>query len=139
MTDAISSDEYQDEVDENAGRLTEPALDAVSAGDYGHPHAAALDLASDVLDGHNWFARDVHGASLYGSIIEHSEADPARYSDWQALAESDNPTETVRRIAYCAFEADVISVARELLDNHEAQEALADALPGEDSHADSGE
>lgn len=117
MPETISEDEYWGEVQNNAERLAEYAREDVEAGEHETVHAATIVSVSDVLDAHEWFSRSHYGPVAHGAIIEHSEANPEEYSDWMALSEADDPATAVKRMAYCAFEADVIEKAREMADD----------------------
>lgn len=117
MTDAISREEYEEEVDEYAAWLTEEAIEAGKGENYEGPHSAAHEVVGDILHGHNWFARDYHGESLYGSIIEHSDADPGRFSGWKRLSEAETPREMIKRTAQLVFQTDVLNEATDRLED----------------------
>lgn len=121
MTDAISKDEYDDEVSKQATILAENSRQDVATyhttdgeGGYEDYPGAVFENVSDVLYGHNWFARSYYGGSLYGSIIEHSEADPSLYTDWEIATDANSPEKVLERLAYVVFEADVIRAALEI-------------------------
>jgi len=116
MTDdieTISAEEYRRGVEDAAGTLAEYAREDVDREGYTDTHSAALDLVTDVLDGHQWFSRRAYGSAAHGCIVEHSEADPNRYGDLVSLTESDEPETILERTAYLAFEADVLRLALE--------------------------
>lgn len=119
MLDPITKEEYDDEVQHNAEVLAEMAEEAVENGDYDDPLGAVMELSTDVLDHHNWFARTYHGPADYGAIIEHADdsgVDPVRYRDLTHLAESEDPKKVVEKFAYVAFESHVIDLASEIVE-----------------------
>lgn len=123
MVVTITKTEYAEEVDELAGRLADWAIEDVERDTaYDDPENAAMELASDVLDGHEWFARSHYGAAAYGCIIQHvseTATDPGTYSDWRSLMEADTPTESLKKLAYCCFEANIIEEAQHRLHDHD--------------------
>ena len=118
MSEGITKEEYDDEVQSQAEILAEHAMDAFDSDEYDDPLGAVMELSSDVLDHHNWFARSYHGPADHGAIIEYAEdsgVDPVRYRDLTPLAESEDPTRVVKNFAYVAFESHVIDLASELV------------------------
>lgn len=115
--DDISEERYETEVEDIAERLVSGAEDMVERDQFDDPDQAVMETVSDELDYHNWFARNYYDGALYGSIVEHGSTDPAYYSDWQALIESDDPETTLKRLAYAVMEGDVLEAALEQLDD----------------------
>lgn len=124
MTTDITEDEYWGEVEEQAETLAKWAIEDVERDTaYEEPENAVLELVSDVLDAHNWFARSHHGPADHGAIIEYgeeSDADLHRYGDIEAHTDSDDATEVVKRLAYASFEAHVIEEAKHRVNDHDA-------------------
>lgn len=116
MTDAISETEYREERESLVESLFSDAVGAVEEGVHDEFHRAVFQLGGEDVEYHTWFDDD-RGATLHGSIIEHAEADPSSYSDWSSLIESDTPEQTVKRLAYCVMEADVIEKTLERADD----------------------
>lgn len=114
--DAITEDEYTEEVNEIAGILARESAQAASRGQFDTAEQAAMETVGEEVEYHNWFARNYYDGSLYGSIVEHGETDPTRLSDWQALIESDTPEQTLKRLAYVVMEGDVLEHTLERLD-----------------------
>lgn len=115
MPETIDEAQYNDEVESQVEHLAEAVREELGAGNYSDPNRAAVDIVDDVLDAHDWFFKSQYGAAAHGCIIEHSDTDPTRFSDWASLAESDEPGTTIQRIAYCCFEADVLDATNERL------------------------
>lgn len=122
MTDHPSTHNVWTEIEEQGERLASAAAQDVATyhetggeGGYEHYDEALLELVSDVLDGHDWFARRHRGAEFHGAVLEHSlskcDNDPSTYSDWEGLAQSDDMQTVVKRLAYFAFEAAVLDYA----------------------------
>lgn len=114
MSEGISQEEYDDEVAQLSERLTEYAAEDVRKGEYDDFEHAVLDISTDVLDGHQWFARSYHGPADHGAVIEYATdagVDPIRYSDLTTAADSEDPARIVRLTAYICFEAHVIERA----------------------------
>lgn len=111
MTDAITKQQYDEKRDAMARQLRDECRDAVDDDEFDSVRRCVLETASDDITYDQWFARDYYGASLYGSIIEHGEADPSQYSDWEGMMEASTPEKAIERLAYCVFEADVIDRA----------------------------
>ena len=116
MTDAIDYEEYDKVVAEYATINVEEAEAAVEEGRRDDAHQTMIEYVQEDVQHQDWFAGSYYGGSLYGSIVEHSDADVGRYSDWQALIETNEPEETLKRLALVCFEADVLARAQGLLD-----------------------
>ena len=111
MTDAISKEEYDAELESFSDLVVDEAWELAEAGQFDSPRQGVLAMCSEELDYHDWFAETYYDGALYGSIIEHADTDPARYSDWSALIESDSPETTLKRLAYVVMETDATSAA----------------------------
>lgn len=113
MTDALSGHEFAEALEEDANDLLDRARDRTAAGEYENTMQAVLEEAEDMLRHSNWFARDYYGESLYGSIIEHSTANPSVFSDWEVACAEVSPKKAVKELAYYCYEAEVVSMAQE--------------------------
>jgi hypothetical protein len=122
MIETISTEDYESEVLRQANHLSQAATQAVEDGEYDTHHDAVLELASDVLDAHEWFTQRQYGPAAHGCIIEHAteyDTQIARYQDWWSMAESNSIETTVERVAYLAFESAVIEAANDLAGDEE--------------------
>lgn len=118
--ETIDHETYEADAQEHAERLVEYAREDVARDTaYEDEHNAALDLVSDVLAGHNWFARSEYGPAAYGCIIEHGPDEASRYADFISLTETDDPRELTKRAAYLVYETDVLNRALSILNDDE--------------------
>jgi len=111
VTDAISDAEYNEELESFVDMLVPEAEDLAESGQFDTPRQGVMEMCSEELDYHNWFARNYYDGALYGSIIEHADTDPGMYSDWGSLIEADTPETTLKRLAYVVMEAEAMSMA----------------------------
>lgn len=116
VTDAIDKDAYYAEVDQLAEYIHSDATGSVVEGPHDTFTEAVHEFVEEDVTHANWFARDYYGASLYGSIIEHSVADVTKYGDWEHLVEGATPAKAAERIAQACMEADVTKRVFELHD-----------------------
>ncbi len=117
MTDALTESEYEEEIKDFSRTLVNISEELVEAGDFDTKHDAVLEMVNEELNHHEWFARNYYDGALYGSVVEHADADVGRYSDWQALIETNEPLETLKRLAYVVMEADALERAQRRLDD----------------------
>jgi hypothetical protein len=111
VTDAITQSEYDAAVEPFVEMVVDEAEEMVESGHFDSRRQGVMEMCSEELNYHDWFARNYYDGALYGSIVEHADTDPASYSDWPALIESDTPEGTLKRLAFVVMEADVMSVA----------------------------
>jgi len=117
MVTVIDSEEYNEMVALQAEVLATEAYQKAFDADEGGFEQGVIELAHDVIDGHEWFVQRRYGPAAHGSVIEHAETngvDPRRYGDMVNLGEEDDLDDAVRTAAYYAFEADVIKHAKEI-------------------------
>lgn len=109
---ALTREEYTGEIEQFGKDLHRMAEELAAEGDFENTRYAILEMASDELDNHEWFeGRLTKNGILYGSIIEHAETNPHRYSDWESLIVSEKPKKTLQRLAFVVAEADGIEAA----------------------------
>lgn len=118
MTETIRRETYDDRVDSMASIAAGIARDLVEEGRADSKSEAKFDAVDDILDAHDWFSKPRFAGAAHGAIVEHATdrgVDPHRYSDWWSLAESDDMETVVKRLAYYAIQADVLSSAEDIL------------------------
>lgn len=108
MTDTLTKSEYEETIDTFADLLLQRAETAVDDGDSTTVETAAEETVEDQLLAHEWFQPDYFEGALYGSIIEHSEAEPERYQQWSALLHEEGASPVLKCLAYVVMEADVL-------------------------------
>lgn len=121
MSKSLTEEEYVGQVEHITEMLLEEADDDPSTDD---PMSYALENVHDELDYHEWFTKAHFGPMDHGAIIKYAhdrEVSPEQFSDWWSLAESDDMLDTIKKMAYCAMEADVL---HEVSDRLETETAL---------------
>lgn len=109
----IAQHEYEQAVDEAAGWLLNQK-EVLDADGVEASRRAVYENAEEAARENGWFREhNQFGPRAYGAIIEFSKANPEDYTDWYSVSESQNPEKTVRLIAFCCFEADIIQHAEE--------------------------
>lgn len=114
MPEIITLKDYEESADRHSGSLANAAERAVGEERYDEYHTAVYELASDILDGHPWFARSHFGPAAHGAIIEFAaEAgiNVAEHRDIAWVGDSEDPEKIIKQLAYMAFEAHVIQDA----------------------------